>query len=106
MLNRCPRATLEEQKRNIFVRCHEYREVSFPEPNQIIRIGDKPLAEWTYQSVLTGLALSRWQDTQEFICRHFKDWGAMDDPHAGTLPFQAEQQALEDTQKQLDLYIL
>ena len=30
----------------------------------------------------------------------------MDDPHAGTLPFQAEQQALEDTQKQLDLYIL
>ncbi|MBQ6001827.1 MAG: hypothetical protein IJL18_03125, partial [Synergistaceae bacterium] len=32
-----------------------------------------------YQSVLTGLALSRWQDTQEFICRHFEDWGAMDD---------------------------
>ncbi|MBQ6773014.1 MAG: hypothetical protein IJP48_03020 [Synergistaceae bacterium] len=80
MLNRCPGATLEEQKRNIFKRCHEYRDVGFPEPNQIIKIGDKLLVEWTYQSVLTGLALSRWQDTQEFICRHFEDWGAMDDP--------------------------
>ena len=29
MLSRCPGATLEEQKRNIFVRCHEYREVGF-----------------------------------------------------------------------------
>ena len=80
MLSRCPGVTLEEQKRNIFARCHEYRDVGFPEPNQIIRIGGKLLVEWTYQSVLTGLALSRWQDTQEFICRHFEDWGAMDDP--------------------------
>ncbi|MBR0184879.1 MAG: hypothetical protein IJQ24_02490 [Synergistaceae bacterium] len=79
MLSRCPGATFEEQKRNIFNRCHEYRDVGFPEPNQIIRIGGKLLVEWTYQSVLTGLALSRWQDTQEFICRHFEDWGAMDD---------------------------
>ena len=79
MLSRCPGVTFEEQKRNIFNRCHEYRDVGFPEPNQIIRIGGKLLVEWTYQSVLTGLALSRWQDTQEFICRHFEDWGAMDD---------------------------
>ena len=79
MLSHCPGDTFEEQKKNIFNRCHEYRGVGFQEPNQIIKIGNTLLVEWTYQSILTGRALSRWQVTQEFICRHFSDWGAMDD---------------------------
>ena len=80
MLSRCPGETFEDKKRNIFILCHEYREVGIPEPNQIITIGNTLLVEWTYQSVLTWRALSRWQDTQEFLCRHFEDWGAMDNP--------------------------
>ena len=80
VLSRCPGKTFEDKKRNIFARCHEYREVGIPEPNQIITIGNTLLVEWTYQSVLTWRALSRWQDTQEFLCRHFEDWGAMDNP--------------------------
>ncbi|MBQ6920178.1 MAG: hypothetical protein IJQ74_07585, partial [Synergistaceae bacterium] len=80
VLSHCPGETFEEKKRNIFIRCHEYRGVGIPEPNQIITIRNTLLVEWTYQSVLTWRALSRWHDTQEFLCRHFEDWGAMDDP--------------------------
>ena len=80
VLSHCPGATLEEQKANIFARCDGYREVGIYEPNQIIQIGTKLLVEWTYSSVLPGKALSRWQRTQEFLCRHFEDWGAMDNP--------------------------
>lgn len=80
MLSRCPGETLEEQKENIFRRCHEYRDTGIQEPNQIIRIGKTLLVEWTYQSVLIYKALSRWQTVQEFLCRHFEDWGAMDSP--------------------------
>ncbi len=79
VLSRCPGETFDEQKKNIFIRCHEYREVGIPEPNQIIKIGSTLLVEWTYQSVLTWRALSRWQVTQEYLCHHFEDWGAMDD---------------------------
>ena len=70
----------EEQKENIFKHCHEYRDVGIQEPNQIIKIGKTLLVEWTYQSVLTWRALSRWHDTQEFLCRHFEEWGALDSP--------------------------
>jgi len=80
VLSHCPGKNFEEQKENIFRRCREYREIGFPEPNQIIKIGNTLLVEWTYQSVLTGRALPRWHDTQEFICRHFEDWGAMESP--------------------------
>ena len=80
VLSRCPGETFEEQKANILRRCDEYREIGIPRANQIITIGDMLLVEWTYQSVLTGLALSRWQLTQEFLCRYFEDWGAMDNP--------------------------
>lgn len=80
VLSRCPGRTFEEQKANILRRCDEYREIGIPQANQIITIGDTLLVEWTYQSVLTGLALSRWQLTQEFLCRYFEDWGAMDKP--------------------------
>lgn len=80
VLSRCPGETFEEQKENIFARCREYRGKGIPEPNQIIRIGKTLLVEWTYQSVLIYKALSRWQIVQEFLCRHFEDWGAMDNP--------------------------
>ena len=80
VLSNCPGATFEEQKANIFRRCCEYREVGIFEPNQIIQVGRKLIVEWTYSSVLPGKALSRWQRTQEFLCRHFEDWGAMENP--------------------------
>ncbi|MBR2208735.1 MAG: hypothetical protein IJ859_08030 [Synergistaceae bacterium] len=80
VLSRCTGETVEEQKENIFARCHEYRGRGIPEPNQIIKIGKTLLVEWTYQSVLIYKALSRWQMVQEFLCRHFEDWGAMDNP--------------------------
>ena len=80
VLSRCPGETFEEQKLNIFVRCHEYRDIGIQEPNQIIKIGKTLLVEWTYQSVLIYKALSRWQTVQEFLCRHFEDWGAMENP--------------------------
>lgn len=80
MLTHCPGETLEEQKANIFRHCEEYRGVGIYEPNQIIQIGTKLLVEWTYSSVLPGKALSRWQRVQEFLSRHFEDWGAMQNP--------------------------
>ena len=78
VLSRCPCGTFEEQKENIFKHCREYRDVGIQEPNQIIKVGKILLVEWTYQSVLTWRALSRWQTVQEFLCHHFKDWGALD----------------------------
>lgn len=80
VLSRCPGGTFEEQKENIFKHCREYRDVGIQEPNQIIKVGKILLVEWTYQSVLTWRALSRWQTVQEFLCRHFEDWGALDSP--------------------------
>ena len=80
MLTRCPGSTLEEQIANIFRHCAEYRGVGIYEPNQIIQIGTKLLVEWTYSSVLPGKALSRWHRVQEFLSRHFEDWGAMENP--------------------------
>lgn len=80
VLSQCPGATIEEQKANIFERCYGYREKGIPYPNLIIRIGSTLLAEWKYISPLPGYAVSRWQVTQEFLCRHFEDWGAMEKP--------------------------
>ena len=91
MLPNCPGTTLEEQKANIFRRCGEYRGVGIYEPNQIIQIGSSLLVEWTYSSVLPGKALSRWQDTQEFLCRYFEDWGAMNDPEALSMRTERQQ---------------
>ncbi len=80
VLSHCPGETFEEQKANIFRHCEEYRGVGIYEPNQIIQIGSKLLVEWTYSSVLPGKALSRWHRVQEFLSRHFEDWGAMENP--------------------------
>ena len=80
VLSQCPGATIEEQKANIFERCYDYREKGIPSPNLIIRIGSTLLAVWKYISSLSGYAVSRWQVTQEFLCRYFEDWGAMDNP--------------------------
>ena len=80
VLTHCPGGTFEEQKANIFRHCEEYREVGIYEPNQIIQIGTKLLVEWTYSSVLPGKALSRWHRVQEFLSRHFEDWGARENP--------------------------
>ena len=80
ILSRCPGETFEEQKINIFKRCHEYRNAGFDEPNQIIKFGNTLLIKWTYQSVLTWRALSKWQAVQKLLCRYFEDWGALDNP--------------------------
>ena len=80
LLTQCPGATFEEQKENIFRRCDEYREVGIPRPNQIVRIGSTLLVEWKYSSRLPGYAQPRWKPTQEFLCRYFEDWGAMESP--------------------------
>ena len=78
VLSRCPGKTFEEQKKNIFARCSKYRGVGIPEPNQIIQVGKILIVEWTYQSILTGRALPRWEDVQEFLSRYFEDCGARD----------------------------
>lgn len=78
LVSKCPGATFEEQRANIFKRCYGYREVGIPYPNQIIQIGSKLLVVWKYISGLPGYALSRWKVTQEFLCRHFEDYGAME----------------------------
>ncbi len=80
VLPRCPGATVEEKSENIKQRCREYRDVGIPEPNQFLTVGDTLIAEWSYDKVLPGRAVSRWSRTQEFLCRHFECWGAMDDP--------------------------
>ena len=80
VLSRCPGETFAEKVANIKRRCAEYNGVGFYAPNQIIRIGEKLLVEWSYSSVVIGKALSIWNPTQELICRYFEDWGAMDEP--------------------------
>ena len=80
VLSRCPGATVEEKIENIKQRCREYRDVGIPEPNQFLTVGDTVIAEWGYDEVLPGRAVSRWKVTQEFLYRHFECWGAMDDP--------------------------
>lgn len=80
VLPRCHGATVEEKAENIRQRCREYREIGIPEPNQFLTAGNTIIAEWSYDKVLPGRAVSRWSRTQEFLCRHFEEWGAMDDP--------------------------
>ena len=78
-LSNCPGDNLIQQLENIKKRCLEYRDVGFPEPNQIIQIGRDLCLEWVYSDALPGYAFSRWEVTQEFIAHHFEDWGAMYD---------------------------
>ena len=80
VLPRCPGTTVEEKVENIKQHCREYRDVGIPEPNQLLTVGDTIITEWSYDKVLPGRAVSRWNRTQEFLCRHFECWGAMDDP--------------------------
>ncbi|MBQ3456931.1 MAG: hypothetical protein IJG36_10870, partial [Synergistaceae bacterium] len=80
VMSKCPGATIEEQNANICERCNEYREVGIPSPNHIIRKGSTLLAVWKYIYGLPDYAYSRWQVTQEFLCRHFEEWGAMEKP--------------------------
>ena len=80
VLPRCPGETFEEKAGNIKQLCREYRDVGIPEPNQFLTVGDIIIAEWSYDQVLPGRAVSRWSRTQEFLCRHFECWGGMDDP--------------------------
>ena len=80
VLPRCPGTTVEEKIENIIQHCREYRDVGIPEPNQFLAVGDTLIAEWAYDEVLPGRAVSRWNRTQEFLCRHFECWGAMDEP--------------------------
>lgn len=83
VLTKCPGATFEEQLKNIQKRCGEYRGVRIPEPNRILRDGRKLILIWRYSQepsgkYLPGIALPRWKPTQEFLNRHFEDWGAME----------------------------
>ena len=83
VLTQCPGATFEEQLKGIKKRCGEYPLGVIPEPNRIMRDGQKLILIWRYSQELTGkylpgIALPRWKDTQEFLNRHFEDWGAME----------------------------
>ena len=80
VLPHCPGATVGEKAENIRQRCREYRNVGIPEPNQFLAVGNTVIAEWVYDEILPGQAVSRWSRTQEFLCRHFECWGAMDNP--------------------------
>ncbi len=77
IINNCPGENVEEKIDNILKHCEEYRDVGFPIPNQIIRVDDTYILEWVYTNSLPDYAISRWLVTQEFICRHFQDWGAV-----------------------------
>lgn len=80
VLSRCPGNTFEEKLSNIQKRCNVFREKGIPEANQVITVGETLIVEWSYIGFLPGYALSRWEVTQEFLCHHFEDWGAMDNP--------------------------
>lgn len=83
VLTQCPGATFAKQLKNIQKRCGEYRGIGIPEPNRILRDGQKLILMWRYSQeptgkYLPGIALPRWKDTQEFLNWHFEDWGAME----------------------------
>lgn len=77
VLPRCPGATVDEKIENIRRLCREYRDVGIPEPNQFLTAGDTIIAEWSYEQIPIYVS-SRWEATQEFLCRHFERYGAMD----------------------------
>ena len=77
-----PGTNLEEQAENIRRRCAEYwNGLGFQEPNGIMLFKDKIIVVWKYvlSDYLPRKALPRWKRTQEYICYHFADWGAMDE---------------------------
>ena len=86
VINNCPGENLQEQINNILNHCKGYRDVGIPLPNQIILEKNPYMKKntffviWRYSLPLPSRAISRWQVTQEFLCRHFEDWGAMSDP--------------------------
>ncbi len=79
ILNKCPGENVKAKIDNIMKHCKEYRDVGIPLPNQIIREGNTYIVLWIHES-LPGYAISRWEVTQEFLCRHFEEWGAMSNP--------------------------
>lgn len=62
--------------------CQSYRGVGIPEPNRILRDGNRLILLWRFaredkEHVLPGCALSRWKTVQEFLARYFEVLGAV-----------------------------
>ncbi len=72
-------ADLKEKAEKIKAHCSDYwNGLGFQIPNAVMSLNGKLIAVWKYSDYLPGIALSRWQRTQEVINYHFKDWGARD----------------------------
>ncbi len=84
-LSRCPGKNLEEKIRKIKEHCRNYRDTGIPEPNRIVEDGNNLILLWRYSKERTGqelrgVALQRWKAVQEYLSRHFENWGALDNP--------------------------
>lgn len=84
-LSRCPGENLEEKIRKIKEHCRNYRDTGIPEPNRIMEDGNNLILLWRYSKERTGqelrgVALPRWKAVQEYLSRHFENWGALDNP--------------------------
>ena len=84
-LSRCPGKNLEEKIRKIKEHCRNYRDTGIPEPNRIVEDGNNLILFWRYSKERTGqelrgVALPRWKAVQEYLSRHFENWGALDNP--------------------------
>ena len=82
LLEHCPGNNFAEQLANIRLRCQSYRGVGIPEPNRILRDGDRLLLLWRFSKEssgqeLPGCALSRWKVVQELLAQYFEPFGAV-----------------------------
>ena len=73
-------ANLNEKAISVLKRCKEYwNGLGIPMPNAMMLFNGKLIVAWKYFNYLPGVALPRWQRTQEIINYHFADWGARDE---------------------------
>ncbi|MBR2207174.1 MAG: hypothetical protein IJ859_00005, partial [Synergistaceae bacterium] len=72
-------SNLKEKAMTVLKRCSEYWDgLGIPMPNALMLLDGKLVVAWKYFDYLPGVALPRWQRTQEIIAYHFADWGAKD----------------------------
>ncbi len=82
LLEHCPGNNFAEQLANIRLRCQSYRGVGIPEPNRILRDGNRLFLLWLFSKEssgqeLPGCALSRWKVVQELLAQYFEPFGAV-----------------------------
>ena len=82
ILENCPGRDFNEQLENIRLRCQRYRGVGIPEPNRILRDGNRLILLWRFSKEssgqeLPGCALPRWKVVQELLAQYFEPFGAV-----------------------------